>query len=155
MLLQEVVMQVKDLMSPNPACCTPDTSLKDVALMMCDCDCGAIPVVESGNRKKPVGMITDRDIACRAVAQGKDPATTAAGECMSQPLATIRADSSMEACCDAMEAAKVRRMLVVDDKGALCGIVSQADIALRTDEDHTAEVVRECSERTREASLVC
>ena len=147
-------MQVRDLMSFQPHCCTPETSLRDAAQMMCDCHCGAIPVVDAEDRKKPVGIITDRDIACRAVAKGKDPATTTVGECMSNRLATIHQDSSLEDCCAEMEEFKIRRLLVVDDKGRLCGIVAQADIALRMAEHETAEVVREISQRTDAASLV-
>jgi CBS domain-containing protein len=146
-------MQVKDLMCAHPACCTPETSLREAAKLMCDCDCGAIPVVDSESRREPVGIITDRDIVCRAVAPGHDPEKTAVDQCMSRRLTTIGLESSIESCCEAMEEAKVRRMLVVDDDGRLCGIVAQADVALRLDPDYTAEVVREVSERTPEASL--
>jgi CBS domain-containing protein len=147
-------MQVKDVMRVNLACCTPEKTLRDAARLMSRCDCGAIPVVSAEDGRKAVGIITDRDIVCRAIAAEKDPATTKVAECMSQPLATIRDDSSIADCCEAMESAKVRRMLVVNDDGNLCGIVAQADLALRIDPDHAAEVVREVSEPTREASLV-
>lgn len=147
-------MRVRDIMSSAIHSCTPDTNLRDAARIMDQCDCGALPVVDSNNRNKAVGVITDRDIACRAVAQGKDPARTRVSECMSQPLATIEQDSLVDDCCQAMERMKVRRMLVVDGDGDLCGIVSQADIARRTGEEQTAEVVREISEPMYEASLV-
>ena len=148
-------MQVKDFMSTDLHCCTPEMSLREAARMMCEFDCGALPVVDANHRKKPIGIITDRDLACRAVAQGKDPQRTRVAECMSRPSASVEADSSMEDCCDAMERIKVRRMLVLDDHGDLCGIVSQADVALRTGEDQTAEVVREISKPTRKSSFVC
>jgi CBS domain-containing protein len=117
-------------------------------------DCGAIPVVEKNGRKKLIGVITDRDIACRAVARGKDPVTTKVADCMSSPVATIEQDSTMEDCCDLMEKSKVRRIMVVDEQGDLCGIVAQADIALRTRAGTTAGVVREVSEPTHEPSRV-
>jgi CBS domain-containing protein len=139
----------------NPACCTPETSLREAAQMMEQCDCGAIPVVAAQDRKRPVGVITDRDIVCRAVAEGKDLSHTRVEDCMSTPLATIHPDSSIEDCCEAMERAKIRRMLVIDEDGELCGIVAQADVALRLQPDWAAEVVREVSRPTREASLVC
>lgn len=147
-------MRIKDFMSVSPACCTPETSLREAAGLMHECDCGAIPVVDADTGKMPIGVITDRDIVCRAVAQGRDPNQTKVAQCMSRPLATINQGNSIEECCEAMEAAKVRRMLVVNDDGELCGIVSQADVALRMDPDHAAEVVRECSEPTLAASLV-
>ncbi len=147
-------MRVKDLMTAHPACCTPQTTLREAAQIMCGTDCGAIPVVDADNKKKPVGIITDRDIVCRAVAQGVSPDRINVADCMSHPLATIHEESSIEDCCDAMESAQVRRMLVVNDDGELCGIVSQADLALRLDEEYTGEVVREVSRPTREASLV-
>jgi len=147
-------MQVRDVMSFQPHCCMPETNLRDAAQMMCDSDCGALPVVDPEDRKKPVGIITDRDIACRAVAKGKDPAKTLVGECMSSRLATIHQDSSIEDCCAEMEEFKIRRVLVVDDHDRLCGIVAQADIALRIAENQTAELVREISQHTETASLV-
>jgi CBS domain-containing protein len=148
-------MRVKDIMSLHPACCTPESKLGEAARIMAQEDCGAVPVVDAETGRKPLGIVTDRDIVCRVVAAGKDPAQVSVASCMSKPLATVREDSPIEACFAAMENAKVRRMLVVDERGDLCGIVSQADVALRTDPDHTAEVVREISEPTREPSLVC
>jgi CBS domain-containing protein len=147
-------MRVRDVMSFQPRCCTPATSLRDVAQLMCDIHCGAIPVVDPADRKKPVGIITDRDICCRAVAKGKDPAETFVRECMSGRLVTIDEESSAEDCCEAMERAKVRRMLVVNRDGDLCGIVAQADIARRLAEGQTGEVLREISQPTGEPSLV-
>jgi len=146
-------MKVKDIMSFQPHCCTPESSLRDAAQMMCDWDCGAIPVVEEGDRKKPVGIITDRDIACRAVAKGKDVTSTTVGDCMTSHLTTVDQESSIEDCLNAMERAKIRRMLVVNGRGELCGIVSQADIALRMAEEQAAELVREVSQPTEEPSL--
>ena len=66
-------MNVEDIMTRNPVCCTPDSGLRDVAQMMVDCDCGEIPVVESFESLIPVGVITDRDIVCRVVAKGMNP----------------------------------------------------------------------------------
>jgi CBS domain-containing protein len=147
-------MQVSDVMSLQPHCCTPETSLRDAAQMMCDSHCGAIPVVDPTARKKPVGIITDRDIACRAVAKGKDPNRTTVGECMSAHLATIHEDASIEDCCGQMEEFKIRRLLVVDGQDRLCGIVAQADVALRMAEDRAGEVLREVSRPTEQESLV-
>lgn len=136
--------KIKDLMSGNPQSCTPDATIQEAAQMMEDSDCGAIPVVQTNGARRAVGIITDRDIACRAVARGLG-ADTKVSECMSRGLATISLDSSVEECCNAMERSKVRRMLVLDDEGELCGIVSQADVALHLSRNKIAEVVREVS----------
>lgn len=138
-------MQVKDIMTENPACCTDITSLQETARMMIDHDCGCIPVVENEENKKPIGMITDRDITIRTVAVGKNPLQMTAGEVMTPTVITVTPDTSVEDCCNKMEKNQVRRVAVVDENGACCGIVAQADIALDTDESKTAEVVQEVS----------
>jgi CBS domain-containing protein len=147
-------MQVQEIMSADPKCCTPDTSLQDAARMMVACDCGAIPVVESADHTRPVGIITDRDIACRAVAEAKNPLDTAVADCMSPHLATMPPDATVEECCEMMEKMRVRRLLVTDRQGRLCGIVSQADVALHLPEHQTAEVVKQVSQPTEEPSAV-
>jgi CBS domain-containing protein len=145
--------KAKDLMCANPQCCTPDISIQEAAKMMDKCDCGAIPVIVEGDQRKAVGVITDRDIALRAVAQGKGPETTVR-ECMSSPLAVVGVDSSAAECCEIMEQSKVRRLMVVDAEGELCGIISQADIARHLSKPKIAEVVKEVSEPTGEPSEV-
>jgi CBS domain-containing protein len=138
--------KAKDLMTANPRSCTPDATLPEAAKLMAECDCGAIPVVESDGARRVVGIITDRDIACRAVAAGKNPAETKVSECMSRGLATVHEEDSIEECCRAMERGQVRRLLVLDADGELCGIVSQADIALHLSKNKIAEVVKEVSQ---------
>ena len=81
-------MQVRDIMTDKPVCATPSTSLVEVACMMVEQDCGEIPVCDSS--KKPIGVVTDRDIACRLVAKGKDPTKATAEDCMSTPVVTVR-----------------------------------------------------------------
>lgn len=93
-------MQVKDLMTQDPACCTPDTNLQEVAQMMVEQDCGCIPVVESQETLKPVGVVTDRDITCRTVAQGRNPLEMTAGECMSGPVLTVTPETSLGYCSE-------------------------------------------------------
>jgi CBS domain-containing protein len=144
--------RVKDVMTPNPACCVPGTPLQDVAVMLLENDCGAIPVVESKDTGRPVGVVTDRDIALRAVASGKNAIELRAVDCMTTPCKTVSQDTSLEDCVAMMEGNKVRRIVVVDDSGAVCGIVSQADLALKADEEKVAEVVKTLSEPTKTAS---
>lgn len=144
-------MQVRDIMTENPTCCGPDTSVQAAARLMVDDDCGEIPVVDANGI--PVGVITDRDIACRCVAEGK-PHDTPVGEVMSSPAVTVTPATSVEDCCVTMEKNQIRRVPVVDEAGKCCGMVSQADIALGSDAENTGELVRDLSEPAREPSQV-
>ena len=103
-------MNVRDIMTANPACCTPNTTLPQVARLMVEHDCGAIPVVENTNNKRPVGIITDRDIVCRTIAQGKDPLGLTAGECMTASAVTVTADTDLEECARLMRSHQIRRI---------------------------------------------
>ena len=136
-------MELNTVMTANPACCGRETSLQQVARMMADNDCGMIPVVDQ--QGMPVGTITDRDIAVRAVAQGGSMDSCCAGDYMSAPVRTVSQDSTLADCCAAMESAQIRRMPVVDMQGRVVGVVAQADIALNGSADRTAEVVQEIS----------
>ncbi len=147
-------MKVKDVMTNNPACCTADTNLQEVAQMMVENDCGCIPVVENEETLKPVGVVTDRDICCRTVAEGKNPLDLTAGDVMSSPVATVTPEDSVDDCCRVMEENQVRRVPVVDQQGGCCGMVAQADVALKASEDATADVVKQVSQPAQAASRV-
>lgn len=138
-------MNVKEIMTNDPACCTADENLQKVARMMVVNDCGCIPVVEDASSKKPVGTITDRDIIVRTVAEGRNPLDMSAGDVMSRQTKTVTPETSVEECCNLMENNQIRRILVVDDKGGCCGIVAQADVAAKAGDRKTAEVVQEVS----------
>jgi CBS domain-containing protein len=138
-------MRVKEIMSSDPACCTTGMKLAEVAKMMVEHDCGAIPVVDSMEHHAPIGVITDRDIVCRSLAQGKDPAALTAGHCMSTSPVTIGADMDVEECERAMREHQIRRILVTDNDGCLRGVVAQADIARHCREAETARVVQDVS----------
>jgi CBS domain-containing protein len=137
-------MRVRDIMSENVACCSPETSLVDVAKMMVDYDCGEIPVVDAS--RAPIGVVTDRDITCRTVAEGRNVVSLKAKDCMTAPCVTVTPETSLEACCRTMEVHRIRRVPVVDASGACCGIVSQADIALNAPRTETANVVKKVSQ---------
>jgi CBS domain-containing protein len=141
-------MNVKDIMTENPACCTAETSLQEVAKMMVEHDCGCIPVVENSETRIPVGVITDRDITTRIVADGKNPLDLTAGDAMTASVVAVTPDTSLEECCNLMEDKQLRRIAVVDDTGACCGILAQADIATNAGDSKTAEVVQEVSRAT-------
>jgi len=142
-------MQVKEVMTADPACCSGDTSLPEVAKMMVDNDCGEIPVLEN---KIPVGVITDRDIVCRIVANNINPLESRAADCMSKPIVTVTPDMSIEECSRLMEENRIRRVPVVDERGACCGIVALADIARQAQSNVAGQIVKEVSESTESAS---
>ena len=142
-------MQVKDVMTPDPACCSADTKLQEVAQLMVDNDCGLIPITEND---KPVGVITDRDIVVRTVAKGRNPLDLTAAECMSKPCVTVTAETPIEECAKTLETKKIRRIVVADADGKCYGIVALADIALRATPKVTNEVVKEVSEPGTAAS---
>lgn len=145
-------MHVKDLMTESPSVCTPDTGLQDVARLMVEHDCGAIPVVENDQGGKPVGVITDRDITVRTVATGQNPLQQRAVDAMTDTTVTVRPSESADRAADLMEQKQVRRLVVVDDDDACVGILAQADLARGAPDDQTAEVVEEISEPSDKAS---
>jgi CBS-domain-containing membrane protein len=141
-------MKVKEIMSANPVCCTLETRLQEVARLMRDHDCGEIPVLADRSGRNVVGVVTDRDIACRTVASGKNPLTMAAKDCMSTPVVTVSPDMSIEECCRLMEDRQIRRVPVVDDAKNCRGIVSQADLARHAPPSTAAAVLSVVSRRS-------
>ena len=141
--LRRIDMEIRELMTKNPACCSPSDSVANAASLMAKNDCGQIPVTDSNGDL--IGVITDRDIACRCVAEGKS-AETLVEDIMSSSPITVTIDASVAECCKKMEDNQVRRLPVVDDAGRCCGIVSQADIARHAGEHQTGDLVREVSE---------
>ena len=140
----------RQVMTENPACCTPDTPLDLVAKLMREHDCGEIPVIDPA--EQPIGVVTDRDIVCRVVAEGKNPMAYPAGICMSQPVATVSMDAPLGDVVAMMEQHQVRRVPVVDDRGRCVGMISQADVALTTGKRDLAELVRKISRDTGSVS---
>ena len=140
----------RDVMTANPACCTPDTTLDQVAKMMVQNDCGEIPIIDLNDR--PVGVVTDRDIVCRVVAGGKNPMAHTAESCMSQPVVTVSADDPVERVVSTMEKHQIRRVPVVDERGCCAGIIAQADLAWAEPLLEVGELVREVSRETGRVS---
>lgn len=140
----------RDVMTPEPACCSPETTLDEVAKMMIQNDCGEIPVIDASDQV--VGVITDRDIVCRVVAEGKNPMAYTAETCMSQPVITVAADTPVYEVMSVMEKHQIRRVPVIDERGFCAGIIAQADLAWAAGQDHVAELVREVSRDTGQPS---
>src|ERR1051325_4212742 len=137
-MLERYPMKVQDVMTPEPQCCMAEDSLQRAAQFMVDCDCGEIPVVD--NERKPVGVITDRDIACRAVAKGLNTAQMTVSDVMSTPVVCVRPDDDLDECCRLMEQKQIRRVPVVDLNGRCCGIISLADVAKKLADDSSGQV---------------
>jgi CBS domain-containing protein len=142
-------MTARELMTPEPACCTKDTPLPDVARLMVQHDCGEIPVVDTRERPTVVGVVTDRDIVCRAVANGRNPLDLRVDAVMSTPAVTVQDGAGADEVMRVMETHQIRRVPVVNQNGHLSGIVSQADIARRRPREEAGELVRDVSAPTR------
>ena len=121
-------MKARDLMTPQPCCCSPDDSLTEVASMMRDNDCGSVPVVEAG---KVVGIVTDRDLAVRALARGLAGDATVR-DVMTPSPECCGEDDDIHNVERVMSERQVRRVPIVNADGGCVGIVSQADLARAT-----------------------
>lgn len=138
-------MTVREIMTPDPSCCTRDTSLQDVARIMRDEDCGAVPVVDDSDR--PVGVVTDRDIVVRHVAEGHGNGCKVEEAMTTDGLVTAGPDDDVDDIMRRMRKAQVRRVPVVEDGGLLLGIVSQADLALQAEDEREVERTLEAISR--------
>ena len=131
-------MRARDIMASNPSCVTPETALSDAARLMKEQNVGMLPVVEREGSNRLVGVVTDRDIAIRHVAEGHT-GSCPVREAMSGNVATLREDSSVDDVMKLMGSEQVRRIPIVDERGGLVGVVSQADIVLEGSSDRKAE----------------
>jgi CBS domain-containing protein len=133
---------VRDIMSSNPECIGENETLADAARKLKQLDIGALPICGQDNRLK--GMLTDRDIVVKAIAEGRDPQACKAGELAQGKPVTIGADDSVEEALRTMKEYKVRRLPVIDGHD-LIGIVSQADIATNIDDAQIGALVESIS----------
>ena len=137
-----MAQSVQELMTSNPCSIDSDKSVAYAAKMMRDENVGLAPIVE-GNRL--IGTITDRDIAIRAVAEGKDPESTKVTEIASTELVTVEPQEDLDEALRLMGKHQVRRLPVVEEGGRLVGVVAQADVARNADDARTGELVEEIS----------
>lgn len=139
-------MKLREIMTQNVRSCRPDTPLTEVARIMADINVGIVPVVDGD---KVVGMITDRDIVLRTLAEGQDPKNAVVRDCMTSPAVTIGADEDAHKAASLMSDKQIRRLPVVEG-GRIVGIVSLGDLATeRIHVDEAGEALSSISEASR------
>lgn len=147
-------MKARDLMTPDPDVVTPDEPVTRAAEVMRDRDVGMVPVVEDRTSMKLCGVITDRDIAVRHVAQGHSNSCRVKDEVSGERLSTVRPDSDVRDVMDVMKREQVRRVPVVEDDDRLVGIIAQADLAERgPSEKDVGKVVERISRPSGKSGL--
>jgi CBS domain-containing protein len=138
-----MAQSIRDVMTSSPCTIDADKSVAYAAKMMREEDVGLAPIVEGG---KLVGMLTDRDIAVRVAAQGRDPDQVKVVDVASKQLVTIDPEQDLDEALRIMAQHQVRRLPVVEEDGRLIGVVAQADIAREGDDSTTGQLVQEISE---------
>jgi CBS domain-containing protein len=136
--------QVRNVMTQNPTSCDPATTAVEAAKVMASEDVGSVPVVKAG---RLVGIVTDRDVVVRVLAEGRDPNSTTIGEIASSDLETVSPDDDLDTALRKMASSKIRRLPVVEGD-LLVGIVAQADVARQGDDSETGQVVEEISRQS-------
>jgi CBS domain-containing protein len=121
-------MKASDIMTTDPTCCSPSTTAQEAARMMLENDCGSLPVCERDGYDRIIGMVTDRDLAVRILAQGKPPQSPIR-EAMSSRVVSCRPDDDLDRVEQLMAEHQVRRLPVVDTQGRCVGMIAQADLA--------------------------
>jgi CBS domain-containing protein len=139
----EMGKNIRELMTDKPCSIDADKSVAHAAKMMRDENVGLAPIVE-GDRL--VGTLTDRDIAVRVVAEGRDPESTPAREVASTDLVTVRPQQDLDEALQLMARHQVRRLPVIEEDGRLVGVLAQADVARHGDDKQTGQVVERISQ---------
>jgi len=141
------MQKCRDIMTRDVVTATAESTIVDVARLMKNADIGPILIVDNEASNTLVGIVTDRDIVMKVIADGQDANTTRVGEVMSKKLVTCRADDDVDVAMKSMAQFQLRRIPVVEDNMRLVGIISQADLATRVDApEKTGEVVKEISQ---------
>jgi CBS domain-containing protein len=140
-------MKCDVVMTKNPVCCLPNDMVAKVAQLMKRENIGPIPVIENEETRKLVGIVTDRDLALKIVAEGRDAESTNVEAVMTRKVVTCRAEDDLQIALDAMSEHQLRRIPIVDNDNKILGIISQADVATRIDQpEKTAAVVKGISQ---------
>jgi CBS domain-containing protein len=145
--MEESMAKCRDVMTKNPAYCSASDTIVQVASTMKQQDVGSVPVVESGDDMRLVGIVTDRDIVVKVVAAGLSSDQATVKDAMTPNPASCREDDDLDQAVKLMKERQVRRMPIVDSAGRLAGIIAQADVATRVNKDaKTGELVEAISE---------
>ena len=139
----------RDIMTQNPACCARSDTAHVVAQIMRDRDIGLVAVVDDEQNQKLVGIVTDRDLVLRLLADDNERSGVTAEEVMTEDIVACKPDDPIQNCLDAMESRQIRRIPIVEESGRIVGIIAQSDIAVRFGQpDKTAELIEELSRPT-------
>jgi len=141
---------IRDLMTRDVITVQPDTTLKDAAQLMKARDFGSLPVTEG---RKAIGLITDRDIAIRAVAEGRDPGSTRVADVMSKDVVTVRDTADFDEAKRIMHDRQLRRLPVVNDQGELVGYLAMAKIARNETPEEAGKVLQGVSHPSKPAPM--
>jgi CBS domain-containing protein len=143
----KVMKTCEEVMTTDPVCCLPTDSVKRAAELMKRENVGPIPVIENEQTRKLVGIITDRDLVLKVIAEGCDASSTQVESVMTRKVVSCRADDPLQKAMNLMSEHQLRRITIVDKANVILGIISQADIATRGDRpEMTAEVVKDISQ---------
>jgi len=132
-------MKIHDIMTRDPRTVTPDATVREAAQVMKAEDVGIVPVIDGQSDRRLMGVVTDRDIAIRCIADGRDADCRVRDVMTSGRVATCSQNDDVDNVMSAMRSEKVRRIPIVDERGSLVGIVSQADILLKTKNDSQSQ----------------
>jgi len=126
-------MRIRHVMTKDPKCCAPSDPAQRAAQIMRDEDAGIVPVVDAAKGAKLAGVVTDRDLCMNVVAEGRDPTAVAVAACMTTTVVSCAATDAVAKVTELMKDNQVRRVPVVDEHGALAGIVAMADLVERAE----------------------
>jgi CBS domain-containing protein len=144
-------MKCEDVMTKDPICCLPEDGVVQAAKKMTQNDIGSLPVIESEDSRKIVGILTDRDLVLKVVGEGLDPQSVLVKEVMTKNVITCFKEDDLQRAMDAMADYQLRRIPVLDNGNRIVGIIAQADIATRLDQpEKTASVVKDISKSVKE-----
>lgn len=135
-------MKVRQAMHAGVDWCAPDTPLSEIARIMRDDDIGAVPI---GEKDRLIGMVTDRDIVCRGLADGRDPASLTARDVMTEGIVYCMEEASLEDAIHLMENKQIRRMPVINDKKRMTGMLSLGDLSHAAGRELTGELAEAVS----------
>ena len=147
-------MTLKDIMTSDPLCCLPGHTAVHAAQIMKQAHVGVVPVIDSEQGRKPIGVVTDRDLCLTVIAQDRQPSTVQVQDCMTKEVVTASLHDTVAQAAERMGDQQIRRLLVVDDQGILQGIVATADLVQRAHAPtgQTHETLAKVTEPSTQAS---